>query len=167
MVFKAKVEKHSGERIMRFRCDNGKAEYDNAIFQKILKEEDITYEPSAPYTQNQNGISERINRTIMEKARSMLLEAGLPESFWAEAVNTALYLHNRSLRRSLEGKMPYKAWNGIKPDLSHLKVFGCDAFLHVPDEKRNKLQSKTEKCLHMGYVMNTTKMWRLWDIAGR
>src|SRR5947209_6654854 len=133
MVFKAKAEKHSGERIMCFWCDNGKAEYDNAIFQKILKEEDITYEPSAPYTQNQNGISERINRTIMEKARSMLLEAGLPESFWAEAVNTALYLHNRSLRRSLEGKMPYKAWNGIKPDLSHLKVFGCDTFLHVSD----------------------------------
>src|SRR5205085_10361622 len=108
-----------------------------------------------------------MNRTIMEKARSMLLEASLPESFWAEAVNTAVYLHNRSPTRFLEGKMPYKASNGIKPDLSHLKVFGCDAFLHIPDEKRNKLQSKTKKCLHMGYVMNTTKMWRLWDIAGR
>ena len=51
MVFNAKAEKHSGERIMRFRCDNGKAEYDNAIFQKILKEDGIMYELSAPYTQ--------------------------------------------------------------------------------------------------------------------
>ena len=96
MVFKAKVEKHSGERIMHFRCDNGKAEYDNAVFQKIHKEEGIMYELLAPYIQNQNGVSERMNRTIMEKARSILLEAGLPESFWAEAVNTAMYLHNRS-----------------------------------------------------------------------
>src|SRR5947209_3110293 len=167
MVFKAKVEKHSGERIMRFRCDNGKAEYDNAIFQKILKEEGITYEPSAPYIQNQNGISEHMNRTIIEKVRSILLEAGLPESFWAEAVNTAVYLYNRSPTRSLDGKTPYEAWNGIKPDLSHLKVFGCVVFLHIPDEKRNKLQSKAKRCLHMGYVTNTTKMWRLWDIARR
>ena len=113
IVFKAKVEKHSGERIMRFRSDNGKAEYDNAVFQKILKEEGIMYKPSAPYTQNQNGVSERMNRTIMEKARSMLLEANLPESFWAEAVNTAMYLHNRSPKWSLEGKMPYEAWNSV------------------------------------------------------
>src|SRR5205807_7937229 len=104
MVFKAKAEKHSGERIMHFRCDNGKAEYDNAVFQKILKEEGITHEPSAPYTQNQNGVSECMNRTIMEKARSMLLKAGLPESFLAKAVNTAMCLHNRSPKRSLEGK---------------------------------------------------------------
>ena len=81
MVFKAKVEKHSGERMMHFRCDNGKAEYDNTIFQKIYNEEGITYEPSAPYIQNQNGVSEHMNRTIMEKARSILLEADLPESF--------------------------------------------------------------------------------------
>ena len=107
MVFKAEVKKHSGERIMRFQCDNGKAECDNAIFQKILKEEGIMYEPSAPYTKNQNGVSEHMNRTIMEKARSMLLEAGLPENLWAEAVNMAVYLHNRSPTRSLEGKMPY------------------------------------------------------------
>ena len=114
------------------------------------------YEPSAPYIQNQNGVSERMNRTIMEKARSMLLEASLPESFWAEAVNTAVYLHNRSPTRSLEGKTPYKAWNGIKPDLSHLKVFGCDAFLHVPDEKRNKLQSKKPKSAYTWATLRTS-----------
>jgi transposase InsO family protein len=165
--FKALVEKHSGQHVKRFRCDNGKAEYDNAAFQSFLGESGITYEPSAPYTQNQNGVSERMNRTIMEKARTMLLEACLPESFWAEAVNTAVYLHNRSPTRSLKELTPYEAWNGTKPDLSHLKVFGCDAYLHVPDEKRSKLQAKSQKCVHMGYVWNTTKMWRLWDPIGR
>jgi len=165
--FKALVEKHSGKAIKRFRCDNGKAEYDNATFQSLLRESGISYEPAAPYTQNQNGVSERMNRTIMEKARSMLLEARLPESFWAEAVNTAVYLHNRSPTRSLEGVTPYEAWNGFRPDLSNLRVFGCDAYLFVPDEKRGKLQPKSQKCVHMGYVWNTTKMWRLWDPSGR
>jgi len=166
-TFKTLVEKHSGQSIMRFRCDNGKAEYDNATFQGILRESGISYEPSAPYTQNQNGVSERMNRTVMEKARTMLLEARLPESFWAEAVNTAVYLHNRSPTRSLDGCTPYEAWNGSKPDLAHIKVFGCDAYLFVPDEKRGKLQAKSQKCVLMGYVWNTTKMWRLWDPIGK
>ena len=153
--------------IKRFSCDNGKAEYDNTTFQAISRENGISYEPLAPYTQNQNGVSERMNRTIMEKAWTMLLEARLLESFWAEAVNTAVYLHNRSPRRSLDNMTPYEAWNGIKPDLSHIKVFGCDAYLFVPNEKRGKLQAKSQKCTHMGYVWNTTKMWRLWDPTGR
>ena len=166
--FKALVEKHSGQKIIRFRCDNGKAEYDNTSFLSLLRENGITYEPSAPYTQNQNGVSERMNRTILEKARTMLLEACLPEGFWAEAVNTAVYLHNRSPTRSLEGVTPYEAWNGTKPlDLSNLRIFGCDAYLFVPDEKRGKLQAKSQKCVLMGYVWNTTKMWRLWDPTGR
>jgi len=84
-----------------------------------------------------------MNRTIMEKARTILLEACLPESFWAEAVNTAVYLHNRRPIKSLEGKTPHQAWNGIKPDLSQLRVFGCDAYLHVPDEQRTKLEVKS------------------------
>ena len=75
----------------------------------------------------------------MEKARTMLLEAPLPESFWAEAVNTAVYLHHQSPTRSLDNMTPYEAWNGIKPDLSYFKVFGCDAYLFVPNEKRGKL----------------------------
>ena len=82
-TFKALTEKHSEKLIKRFRYDKGKAEYDNAVFQTILRENGISYEPSAPYTQNQNGVSEGMNRTIMEKARRMLLEARLPESFWA------------------------------------------------------------------------------------
>ena len=103
----------------------------------------------------------------MEKARRMLLEARLPESFWAEVVNTAVYLHNQSPTRSLDNMTPYEAWNSVKPDLSHIKVFGCDAYLFVPNKKRGKLRAKTRKCTNMGYVWKTTKMWRLWDPTGR
>jgi transposase InsO family protein len=106
--FKALCEKHSGKQILRFRCDNGRAEYNNYDFQMLLKKEGITYEPSAPYTQNQNGVSEHMIRTLVEKARTMLLEAKLLERFWAEAVNTAVFLRNRSPTKALEGKTPYE-----------------------------------------------------------
>src|SRR5205085_9735462 len=112
---------------MPFRCDNGKAEYDNAVFQNILKEEGITYGSSAHYTQTQNDVSEHMNRTIMENVRSMVLEASLSERFWAEAVNRAVYHHYTSHTRSLEGTMPHEAWDGIKPVLSHLNAVGWDA----------------------------------------
>jgi len=87
-AFRALIEKHSGNKIMRFWYDNGKAEYNKAKFQTILvlQESGISCKPSAPYTQNQNGVSECMNRTIMEKARTMLIEAHLPDGFWMEAV---------------------------------------------------------------------------------
>ena len=84
--FKVLVEKSGDHKIRRIRCDNGKGEYDNERFRGYLIENGITYEPSAPYTQNQNGVSERMIRTIVEKARSMLHDVKLGESFWEEAV---------------------------------------------------------------------------------
>ena len=132
-MFKASAEKASGHSIRRFRCDNGRGEYDNQYFTDFLKVEGISYEPAAPYTQNQNGVSERKIRTVVERARTMLLEARLPERFWADAVATAVYILNRSPTKGLTGKTPFEAWFGRRPNLSHLRRFGCDAYLHVPD----------------------------------
>src|SRR5438046_4357416 len=124
-------------------------------------------EPSAPYTQNQNGVSERKIRSIVEKARCMLYDARLGARFWAEAVSTAVYLLNRSPTRALEGQTPYEAWYGSRPSLHHLRRFGCNAFVHVPPEKRKKLQAKSRCCVMLGYVHNTTKLWRVWDPVQR
>ena len=159
--FKASTEKHSGNKILHFRYGNGRAEYDNTPFLGMLKQSGISYEPSAPYTQNQNGVSERMNRMIMERARTMLLEAHLRGSLWAEAVNMVVYLHKKSPTRSLEEKTPYEAWNDIKPDLLHLRVFRYDAYLDVPDEQRTKLKAKSRRYIHVGYSNDTTKIWRL------
>jgi len=165
--FKVLVEKHSGNSILHFRCDNGHGEYDNRLFPEYLVSEGIIYEPSAPYTQHQNGISEWIIRTIMERARTILLELQLNDSFWAEAVNTAVYLHNHSPTRALQDSTPYQAWHGLQPPLRHLRKFGCDVYVYVPDQCRKKLDAKLRRCIHLGYVHNTTKVWRLWDIATR
>eukprot|EP00253_Pinus_taeda_P024046 PITA_24046 len=98
-----------------------------------------------------------MNKTLMEKARSMLSGAGLGQEFWVEAVETACYLVNRSPSSSLEDKTPQEVWTGKKPSLSHLRVFGCDAYVHVPREKRTKLDSKFEKCIFIGEVKDVIK----------
>ena len=93
----------------------------------------------------------------------MLMEARLPEQFWADAVATAVYILNRSPTKALTGKTPFEAWSGRRPNLSHLRRFGCDAYLHVPDAQRTKLKPKARLWMFLGYVPNTTKQWRLWD----
>ena len=83
----------------------------------------------------------------MESARAMMGQAGLPEHYWAEAVATAAYLRNRTPTRALkEKKTPYEKWCERKPDLSHLRVFGCMAYAYIPDANRKgKLSKKAEK----------------------
>ena len=93
----------------------------------------------------------------------MLLEASLPGRFWADAVATAVYILNRSPTKALTGKTPFEAWFGRRPNLAHLRRFGCDAYLHVPDAQRTKLKPKAHLCTFLGYVPNTTKQWQQWD----
>ena len=75
----------------------------------------------------------------------MLSGAGLGQEFWVDAVETACYQVNRSPSSALEDKTPQEVWTSKKPSLSHLRVFGCDAYVHIPKEKRTKLDSKSEK----------------------
>ena len=85
-----------GYEIKRFRCDNGRGEYDNKTFRYVLAARGTTYEPCPPYAHHKNGVAERMIRTITEKARAMMIDSQAPIQFWGEAVNTAVYLHQRS-----------------------------------------------------------------------
>ena len=76
-----------------------------------------------------------MNKTLMEKARSMLSGAGLEQKLWAEAIATACYLINRSPTSTLVDKTSMEVWSGHKPSLRHLRVFGCEAYSYVPKEK--------------------------------
>ena len=97
----------------------------------------------------------------MEKERSMLSNVGIGHEFWAKAMDTACYLVNRSPTSTLIDKTPQEVWNGKKPSIKHLKVFGCDAYVHVPKEKGSKLHNKAEKCIFIGYKygMKGHKIW--------
>jgi len=78
-------------------------------------------------------------------------EKNLPNYFWAEAVATAIYIMNRTPTVGVHGMTLEEKFTGKKPDVSHLKVFGCIAYIHVPDEKRSKLDPKAKKCIFIGY----------------
>jgi hypothetical protein len=92
-----------------------------------------------------------MKRTLMNKARSMLSGARLAQEFWMETFDTTKYLLNMFPPSMLVEMTPNKVWSGKKPSVSHLKVFGCDAFVHVPKEKRSKLEKKVVKCIFIGY----------------
>ena len=98
-----------------------------------------------------NGLAERMNRMILEKAKCMCAHAGLPYSLWAEAASTAAYIYNRLSNAPLKGKSPHELWYGRKPDLSNLKVFNCVAYALVPAAKRRKFADRTEKMRLLGY----------------
>jgi transposase InsO family protein len=153
-AYKALVENQTGMKIKTLRSDNG-GKFVSKKFDNLLDECGIQRQTSAPYTPQQNGVAERANRTIMECARSMIRAQGLDLEFRAEAVNTAVYIKSRCPTKALESKTPQETWTCKKPDVSHLKFFGCKTFTHIPDEKRSKLESKSMPCVFLGYCEGT------------
>lgn len=93
----------------------------------------------------------------------MIQVAGYNEKIWAEAVNTAGCLKNRSSHKAIKGSTPEELWTGKKIDMSYLKVFGCLAYAHVPKDLRNKLDAKARPYLFVGYCENT-KDYKLLDV---
>ena len=159
--WKALVEKSSGRKLKAIRTDNS-GEYTSTMFEDYLKSEGIRHERTIPKTPEQNGVAERMNRTLVETVRSMLTGARLSHEFWAEALATAVYLRNRSPTRAVKGMTPYEAWTTEKPTVAHLRVFGSDAYAHIPKDERGKLDPKAKKCIFVGYG-EETKGYRLFD----
>lgn len=150
---------HFNLKISRFRCDNGR-EYISKEIKDHFEEKRIQFEFTIRYTPQQKGVAERMNRTIVEKARCMLLNSKLKKSFWTEAVLTAVYLINRIPTNALENKVPAEIWYGERPNLENLKVFGCTAYLHIPKELvSGKFESRTKECYMLGYCKNGYRLW--------
>ena len=93
-----------------------------------------------------------MNRTLLECARSMLFHAKMPLLFWADAINTAAYIRNCCITSVLNGRTPYEVWFKRQPNISNLKLFGCNAYFYIPKEKRRKLDAKSTKCIFIGYA---------------
>ncbi|KAJ8717783.1 hypothetical protein PYW07_005713 [Mythimna separata] len=159
--FKIEVENQLEKKIKILRSDNGK-EYCNKELSNFLAASGIRHQTSTPYTPEQNGLAERMNRTLVERAKCMLFEAKLQKSFWAEAVATAAYIINRFPSRVLAEVTPYEKWHGKKPNISHLKIFGSKAMVHVPKQNRVKWDRKSRELVFIGYCENT-KGYRFFD----
>ena len=117
------VKKSSGEKIKTLRSDNG-GEYTSKEFEDYLKKNGIRHERTVPKTPEQNGVAERMNRTLVETVRAMLSDSKLPKKFWAEALSTASYVRNWSPTTAVKAMTPYEVWKGKKPNVNHLRILG-------------------------------------------
>ena len=135
-------------------------------FEQYLKKQGTQHELTVLKTPQQNEVAERMNRTLVETIMLMLADSELTKRFWAEALSAVTYLRNRSPTTALQDKTAYEAWNGNKPNVSHLRIFGCDAYGHVPKDERSKFDSKTRRSIFLGYGQGV-KGYRLYDKAQR
>ena len=159
------VENLYGRKIKILRSDCG-GEYCSTDFENYLKSQGIVHQTTIPGTPQQNGIAERKNRCLEEAIRSLLSDSKLSKTFWGEALSTANYVLNRCPSSAIDFKTPYEMLNNIKPNVKHLKVFGCEAFVHIPEDERKKLDSKSRKCIFLGYGA-TKKGYRLYDCESK
>ena len=132
--YEAVMTNATGKQVEILRTDNG-GEYCAADFEGYVNNKGIV-QLTAPHTPGQNGVAERMNRTLLESARTTLAHAHLPKHFWPDAVFTAVYLKNRVPSSALNDKSPFESWHGSKPDLSNARAFGCIAYAHVVDKER-------------------------------
>ena len=148
------------------RSDNG-GEYLSNEFKHYLCENGIKHELTVAYTPQQNGVAERMNRTLFDLVRSMIHFKRVDKRFWAEAFATAVYVRNRVTSRALPpNTTPYHFWHGKAPDLSHTRVFGSECWYVVPRKKVKKLDARAREATMMGYS-SQSKGYKLWDIESK
>lgn len=157
--YEAMATAHLSYRIAKLRSDNG-SEYYSKEFVNFCRDKGIQMIATVPYTPEQNGVSERMNRTLMEKARTIIHESNIPYILWGEALYVSTYVTNRSPTSALlNTKTPYEMWFNSKPDVSKLKVFGCLAYSHINKVHRRKLDKKSELLAMVGYAPNGFRLW--------
>ncbi|XP_070055303.1 uncharacterized protein [Nicotiana tomentosiformis] len=149
--FKTETKKIHDKYIKTLRSDRG-GEYLSAEFIKYLSDCGITSQFSTPRTPQQNGVAERRNRTFMKMVRSILRYSDSPSSFWGYALETANYMLNLVPSKSVPST-PVELWAGRKPSLWHIRVWGFPT--HVLKGKADKLESRTEVCIFIGYPKGT------------
>ena len=151
-VLEKMIENKFGRKMKVLRSDNGR-EFCNKEMDEYLEKCGIQQETTAPSNPEQNGKAERDNRTIVESARTMIIAKNLPLSLWAEAVNCASYVLNRTVWTSGAVTL-YEAWARKAPNLKHLRIFGSDAYVHTP--------KRASKKIFVGYTEESTN-YRVYD----
>jgi hypothetical protein len=143
------LETQSGHRVKRFRSDRG-GEFVSGDSGAYFASKGIIQELTAAYTPEQNGKAERFNRTLMERARTLLVDSGLPMLVWGEAMHYACDCHN-VIPKQGESKSPYEKLFGFAPDLTAMQPFGCVVWVFIPKKQRHKLQPKAVQGRLLGY----------------
>ncbi|GKB75211.1 copia LTR rider [Tanacetum coccineum] len=144
--WKQLVENQTSRKLKKLRTDNG-LEFCNQEFNNLYKESGIARHLTAAGTSQQNGLAERMNGTLLNKLRCLLIQSGLPDSFWVEATVMTSYLINRSPSTALDKKTPMDLWSGHSANYEMLRIFGCVAYSHV---NQGKLKPRAIKLYFTG-----------------
>jgi hypothetical protein len=157
--FKSLVENQTSRKIKVLRSDNG-GEYTSSAFKEFCVDSGVKRDLTVSYNPQQNGVSERKNRLIVGAAKAMLHDQDFPMFLWTEACNTAVYLQNRSLRKVLGRMTLEEAFMRKRPEVSHIRIFGCLVYCHVLAKRRTKLEPTAKKGL-VGYS-ETSKAYKVY-----
>jgi hypothetical protein len=161
------LQKSSGCGISIFRSDGG-GEYQSLKVQEFFKAEGIQHEISPPYTPQLNGMAERLNRTLMEIVRCLLICAGLAHSFWRHAMEYAVYIYNHTPHSGIEFRTPSEVFYGKSlSKLPKFHVFGSISYYHVPKQLRSKLDGTGQRCIFLGFTSTCTLVLSLPDLMIR
>jgi transposase InsO family protein len=144
------VEIETGLKLKCLISDNGR-ECKDGGFKQFCAANGIIMEKIISRTPQQNGVVERMNRTLNEHARSMRLHVGLPKTFWIDVVSTAVYLINRGSSVPLSHRLLKEVRSGNEVNFSYLKFFGCMSYVLINPDARNELDAKSRKRYFLGY----------------
>ncbi|GJU88605.1 putative ribonuclease H-like domain-containing protein [Tanacetum coccineum] len=162
-TFIRQIENQLNQKVKIIRSDNG-TEFKNRVMLEFCGEKGIKQEFSNARTPQQNGVAERMNRTLIEAARTMLADSHLPTTFWAEAVNTACYTFNRVRVTKPQNKTPYELLFGHKPILSYIRPFGCHVTILNTLSPLGKFDGKSDEGFLVGYSVNS-KAFRVYNLV--
>jgi hypothetical protein len=156
-----RAENYHRMRLKAFNTDNG-GEYQNERVRNYMKSKGIRMETTFPHTPQHNGIAERSFRTIMESTRAMMMHARIPAPLWSYVALAAIHIRNRCTAVTDRGKTPEEIWTGKKADISHLRIIGCDAYVHVPKQQWSKLEPKAMEGIFVGYDEHRQGGYLIW-----
>nr|GEW61169.1 retrovirus-related Pol polyprotein from transposon TNT 1-94 [Tanacetum cinerariifolium] len=159
--FITEIENLKDLKVKIIRCDNG-GEFRNKEMNDFCSQKGIKREFSNARTPQQNGVAEKRNKTLIEASRTMLADAKLPVTFWAEAVNTACYVQNKVLVNKSHNKTPYELFNGRSPAIGFLKPFGCHVMILTNLDNLEKFEEKGDEGYFIGYSMSS-KAFRVFN----
>ncbi|KAD6119214.1 hypothetical protein E3N88_10485 [Mikania micrantha] len=153
------------KKIKCFRCDNG-GEFTSNAMKAFYNDKGITLETTCPHTPQQNGVVERKHRHLLEVARALRFEAGLPIKFWGECVLTAAYVINRLPSKALRYRTPYEIVFGKQPNYEQLKVFGCLVYFRNTETGGDKFAPRGKHGVFIGYPFGV-KGYKIYDMDKR
>jgi len=151
-----RAEAHWNLKLSKLRCDNGR-EYINEKVTSWCRERGTQIDNTIPHTPQLNGKAERLNRTLMEKARALMFDSELSKEMWGEALYTSAYLLNRIPTETIQ-TTPYEMWEKRKPNLESLRIFGSQAYAKVLGPLK-KLDKRSEKHVFVGYAPTGYRLW--------